>query len=277
MYIEYGEVPGSQPTVRNYQNTNRMVSMDLKNNDIDGAQAESALKVIKSIKTHDLAYNVDDIEGAKASTRRKGIATNRHINPLTPSYQLPGHSEMPPDFTINSRGPKTLMRNSERSTFDFSGKKSGEFSNQNIFSVNQSGKQTLSQREEFLKGSRSVSEFGKGTPGRNIGAANDTRPFANIFEKNTNNVNPFQAAAGQSLLRGSYTNLPLPNSKDVDAFFGTEEVNRQSSNGRGFQRESIKSDASNPLSHNSGRLSQSQQFEGMDQMSGVTIVKSSLI
>lgn len=35
-----------------------------------------------------------DIDKAGASTLKKGITSTRQTNPLMPSYQLPGHSEI---------------------------------------------------------------------------------------------------------------------------------------------------------------------------------------
>jgi hypothetical protein len=49
------------------------------------------------------AYN--DIPGCNPDTVQKAITTNRHLNPLDPKYQFPGHSEGL-DHGFNAYGPE---------------------------------------------------------------------------------------------------------------------------------------------------------------------------
>jgi hypothetical protein len=42
---------------------------------------------------------IDDIEGTRAKEKNKILLTNRHVDPLRPSYSLPSFSPLPPDET----------------------------------------------------------------------------------------------------------------------------------------------------------------------------------
>lgn len=111
--IEYGDVRGNKPAVRHPKNPQRLVSFDLKSEDIEGAQADTAFRVTRGYKTRETVNKTDDIPGARASSLKKGLQTNRVVEPLRPVYALPGHSEMPADFSQNPK-PVSMVKGHSR-------------------------------------------------------------------------------------------------------------------------------------------------------------------
>lgn len=110
--IEYGAVRGNKSTIKHPKDPHRVISFDLKTEDIEGARASTATEGIRKIETRKNINRIDDIPGAQTQTLKKGITTNRHVDPLRPQYQLPGHSEMPIDYSRNTR-PVQLTRTAQ--------------------------------------------------------------------------------------------------------------------------------------------------------------------
>ena len=101
--FEYGAVRGNKSMIRHPKEPHRVMSFDLKTDDIEGAHASTATEPVRKINTRNNINRIDDIPGAQVHSLKKGITTNRHLDPLRPQYKLPGHSEMPPDFFRNSK------------------------------------------------------------------------------------------------------------------------------------------------------------------------------
>jgi len=56
--------------------------------------------------------DVKDIPGAIACSKKRGLTTNRHTNPLWPEYTFPGHSELKDKF--NNPYGKTLYKDKKK-------------------------------------------------------------------------------------------------------------------------------------------------------------------
>lgn len=67
--------------------------MNLKTQDIDGCKIGSVRK-INQFTGKDYNLEVKDIPGAIASSRKRGMTTERNVNPIWPQYKVPGHSEL---------------------------------------------------------------------------------------------------------------------------------------------------------------------------------------
>mmetsp|Transcript_6872 Transcript_6872/g.6166 ORF Transcript_6872/g.6166 Transcript_6872/m.6166 type:complete len:94 (-) Transcript_6872:464-745(-) len=48
-----------------------------------------------------------DIPGAQIGTLKKGMSTQRHLDPQNPGYTFPGHTEPEPIFNRNTQYQKT--------------------------------------------------------------------------------------------------------------------------------------------------------------------------
>lgn len=48
-----------------------------------------------------------DIGGAQVGTLKKGMSTNRHVDPQNPAYANPGHSEPEPLYSRNTQHNKS--------------------------------------------------------------------------------------------------------------------------------------------------------------------------
>lgn len=86
---------------RHPKEVNKVTSLDLKTDDIDGAQAGTSVKHLTKIATRDDYMKTQDIPGAQVATLKKGMTTARHVNPIWPIYTIPGHSEPSPFYMKN--------------------------------------------------------------------------------------------------------------------------------------------------------------------------------
>ena len=107
MNQKYGEVRGSQPQVLPPP---RAGVRTLSTADIKGAEAGSRrLGNFSHHQRKDEPRHItqnEDIDGSKCGTVKKSIITTRNLNPLEPSYQIPGRSETNEDMNdpYGSRG-----------------------------------------------------------------------------------------------------------------------------------------------------------------------------
>lgn len=90
---QYGQIPGSKPAgLPKPVEGNR----NLQTNDILGAEANSkslgAFAHFKRRQVRDVLAT-EDIFGTQCGTAKKGIQTKRCMNPLSPSYVLPGAAD----------------------------------------------------------------------------------------------------------------------------------------------------------------------------------------
>lgn len=72
----------------------------LKVEDIEGARANSLSNkfLMRDKRKNFIETNkINDIEGCSVNSFKKGIVTIRSVNPLNPTYQLPGEKEMEGD------------------------------------------------------------------------------------------------------------------------------------------------------------------------------------
>ena len=95
-----------------------MTSFDLRTTDIDGAQASTSTQHVNKLATRDQYMKTNDITGAQATTLKKGITTSRHLDPLWPSYTVPGHSEPVPVYNRNTK-PGSTVTSAMKSTSNF--------------------------------------------------------------------------------------------------------------------------------------------------------------
>ena len=90
----YGTIPGMQPSVLAKEVAE---NKGMQTSDIHGAQAGTrTLGMFKNkLREHfgQMPKSYNDIPGNKADTLKKCMTTDRHLNPLDPAYQFPGHSE----------------------------------------------------------------------------------------------------------------------------------------------------------------------------------------
>jgi len=87
----HGKIEGSKPVT--YPPIVYADPFNLKTDDISGAQIGSKNKFNKySSMNHNLILN--DIDGAKSGSLKKGIITQRITNPLNPLYSNPGNNEL---------------------------------------------------------------------------------------------------------------------------------------------------------------------------------------
>jgi len=104
---EYGKVE-NKCAVRHPKDVNKVTSFDLRTTDIEGAQASTSTQHVNKLATRDQYMKTQDIFGAQASTLKKGITTGRHLDPLWPSYKVPGHSEPAPVYNRNTKPASTV-------------------------------------------------------------------------------------------------------------------------------------------------------------------------
>jgi len=71
--------------------------LNLKTEDIDGCKIGS-LKKINKYKGENLNLDIRNVPGALASSKKRGITTNRVTNPNWPDYKVPGHSELKNEY-----------------------------------------------------------------------------------------------------------------------------------------------------------------------------------
>ncbi|KRW99826.1 hypothetical protein PPERSA_10945 [Pseudocohnilembus persalinus] len=96
----YGKVEKSEPKIL-HPNNFKSPNYAYNNQDIEGSQAYSLPnKFLMKDQRKDFRNINDtaDINGAQPNTVKKGIRTQRNINPLMPKYQIPGNSEQQLEF-----------------------------------------------------------------------------------------------------------------------------------------------------------------------------------
>jgi len=98
--INYGQLD-NKPMVRHPKDVNKVTSLDLKTSDINGAQASTATQHITKLATRNEFMKVHDVPGAQTGTLKKGMSTARHLDPLWPTYRVPGRSEPAPLYGKN--------------------------------------------------------------------------------------------------------------------------------------------------------------------------------
>lgn len=81
--------------------------MNLKTNDIGGAQIGTKNKINKFTNSETNNLIVNDIPGTKVGSLKNCISTNRHVNPVCPEYIMPGHSSLGDEFNPYGNKPKT--------------------------------------------------------------------------------------------------------------------------------------------------------------------------
>jgi hypothetical protein len=65
----------------------------LKTIDINGTQSGS-LNHINQFKGNNYCLEIKDVPGAQACTKKRGLTTERHTNPIWPEYKYIGYSEL---------------------------------------------------------------------------------------------------------------------------------------------------------------------------------------
>lgn len=89
--VQVGPIDGSKPvTFSKYKYED---PFNLKVNDILGSNTGSK-NYINKFTGQNFMYTSSDIFGAQANTLKKGIVTNRHLNPLVPKYKYLGTDEL---------------------------------------------------------------------------------------------------------------------------------------------------------------------------------------
>jgi hypothetical protein len=97
--VEIGDVVGSSPNGMPPARKDDRLIASLRTDDIIGAKAGT--KGVRGLdngmqRSPERQVNrTDDIEGAQSGSLRKCPRTNRVSNPLDPSYDVPGHKELP--------------------------------------------------------------------------------------------------------------------------------------------------------------------------------------
>ena len=103
--VTVGPIDGTKPvTFSKYKYDD---PFNLKVNDILGSNPGSK-NYINKFNSKNLMYTSTDIFGAQASTLKKGIVTNRHLNPLVPKYKFLGEDELKGQFENNPYDGKRL-------------------------------------------------------------------------------------------------------------------------------------------------------------------------
>ncbi|CDW75394.1 UNKNOWN [Stylonychia lemnae] len=94
--ITIGEIAGSSPK-KQPERLNGGYFSGLEVKDIPGTAVGS--KRLGNFHSKERKHfrdtnNIGEIEGAQASTIKRGVSSQRQTNPLNPTYKMPGHSEM---------------------------------------------------------------------------------------------------------------------------------------------------------------------------------------
>lgn len=98
---------------------------NLETKDIDGSDVGSKNRINK-FKSNDYNLGTKDIGGAQAGTHRKGITTERSVNPLNPDYKMPGYKELGVDYN-----PYGELKKQENRTERIKSVNKGEIQNKN--------------------------------------------------------------------------------------------------------------------------------------------------
>ena len=70
------------------------IPYNLKCDDIDGCAVGTKNRINKFQSPYDLNLNVKDIPGCRVGSLKKGIVTERNLNPLHPKYKYIGEKEL---------------------------------------------------------------------------------------------------------------------------------------------------------------------------------------
>lgn len=70
------------------------IPYNLKCDDIDGCAVGTKNRINKFQAPYDLNLNVKDIPGCRVGSLKKGIITERNLNPLQPKYKYIGEKEL---------------------------------------------------------------------------------------------------------------------------------------------------------------------------------------
>lgn len=89
--VKIGPIDGNKPVV--FSKYTYPDPFNLRNNDINGSSAGTK-NTINKFTGMNFMYTSNDIYGAQKDTRKKGIVTNRHLNPLVPKYPYLGEKEL---------------------------------------------------------------------------------------------------------------------------------------------------------------------------------------
>lgn len=88
----HGKIDGSKPVT--FPPLIYPDPYNLKTNDVAGAQIGTKNRFNK-YHSMNFNLNLNDIENTYAGSLKRGIATDRHVNPIDPVYSLPGHLDAP--------------------------------------------------------------------------------------------------------------------------------------------------------------------------------------
>jgi hypothetical protein len=111
---------GTLMTIGKIENSNTLhhperkrgpVSSSLATNDIEGAQTGTkGLGVFAHHKRSEVKQinKIDDIAGSTVGSLRKGVATNRISNPLSPEYTMPGATEYKENSAFGMTGQQVM-------------------------------------------------------------------------------------------------------------------------------------------------------------------------
>lgn len=96
--VQIGDIKGNKPQTLPPKRERGEVNLALKTQDIIGATAGTkGLGVFTEVHVRRDVRPINqtsDIDGAQGGSLKKGTTTNRHLSPLDPQYQFPGHSEL---------------------------------------------------------------------------------------------------------------------------------------------------------------------------------------
>ena len=113
-----GYIEGSKPGLPCYDFNTGNCKNSLSNDDIDGTFPGSKNYYAIYRYNNKERYETNDILGASADTRKYGIITNRNTNPLQPSYQYIGNTEVndclgeiTKNNNVKNNNHKTIIRN----------------------------------------------------------------------------------------------------------------------------------------------------------------------
>lgn len=103
---EIGEIEGSKPKPAYIRRGSASMNLDVS--DIDGTNAGSkGLRVFKPNNRREFreTNRIGDIDGTKVGTLLKAPITNRIVDPLNPSYQLLGATELGENYNAYNVSP----------------------------------------------------------------------------------------------------------------------------------------------------------------------------
>lgn len=169
---------------------------NLKTTDISGAQIGTKNKINKYTNSETNNLIVADIPGTAVGSLKNHIVTNRHVNPVCPEYDMPGHSSLGEQFNPFGEKPKTHSNNLNKidkinNNDDNDNNNAGSYVNQKeiMEEINQVSKAYLMQRKAEK---RPLSQAGY-TYSRSIIKSNENESGSG--NKNENNKNNLKDAS----------------------------------------------------------------------------------